>query len=76
MRDENLNLMNQRRNQQEMERANELGTNATVASPHAIGDGYKQQLANMQEQERQKAVKMHNYASNVGSPARQKQLQD
>lgn len=46
MRDENLQLMNQRRNQQEMDRSVE--TMAGPTSPIRIGDGYKQQLANME----------------------------
>ena len=65
--------MNQKRNQKEFDRHQELAVAGT--SPSAIGDGYGRQLAAMQEQERQKSIAMSNFVSSVGSPARQKQLQ-
>jgi len=57
-----------------MDRSNELQQAGT--SPNYIGDGYKHQLAAMQEQERVKSMQIHQFAVNVGSPARQKQLQE
>ena len=45
-------------------------------TPAAIGDGYRNQLAAMEEGERQKSLLMQRYADAVGSPARAKQLQD
>ena len=73
MRDENLAIMNQKRNQKEMERSNDLQGSNT--SPGHIGDGYRMQLANMQENERVKSIAMMKYAENVASPTRNKQLQ-
>lgn len=49
---------------------------ATIGtSPQAIGDGYQQQLAAMNDKERVKAMQVQQFAANVSSPARQKQLQ-
>ena len=57
-----------------MERSHELAQ-GTNTSPGHIGDGYRVQLANMQENERVKSIAMQKYTDSVGSPTRQKQLQ-
>ena len=74
MHDENMKLMHQRRNQHDFDR--QLNHVQVGTSPSAIGDGYRRQLAAMQEHERVKSMQMQHYAANVGSPARQKQLQE
>ena len=70
MRDENLQLMEQRRDQDNMNRA--LDQAKASASPERIGDGYQQQLAQMQERDRAKALTNQGYNSNMlgNSPAR------
>ena len=73
LRDENLQLMANKRNQEEFVRSQELIKAGT--SPGQIGEGYQQQLRAMQEKERVKQMQINQYANNVGSPARQKQLQ-
>lgn len=57
-----------------MERSHEL-TQGTNTSPGHIGEGYRVQLANMQENERVKSIAMQKYADSVDSPNRRKQLQ-
>jgi len=52
MREENLQLMNQKKSKEEMERSFELQNSNTT--PVQIGDGYQRQLAAMQQQEMQK----------------------
>lgn len=75
LRDENLQLMNQKRNQDSLNRSLEIA--ATHTSPVQIGDGYRQQLANMQERDRAHSLQTMHYNSSMlgNSPARQKQLQ-
>ena len=74
LRDENMQLMNNKRNRDDFDRSQDRLQYGT--SPHAIGQGYGSQLAAMQEKDRQKNLQMQQFSANVGSPARQKQLQD
>lgn len=68
-----MQLMTQKRNQQELQRSHDAMQGGT--SPTHIGDGYQQQLHHMQERERLKQQHLAQWANAVSSPARQKQLE-
>ena len=72
LRDGNLEMMRMKKEMEHNDMANRREKTSTTIGP--VGDGYQQQLANMQRADAINSMAYANYQQSIGSPSRDKAM--